>query len=71
MHLRSTEDQEVLIPGASLRVRFRTGETIWTESSHKYTLEEVSQMAARTGYRCDAQWADWEWPFAQSLYTAL
>lgn len=69
MHLRSKEDHQVHIPGAGIHVRFRTGETIWTESSHKYALEEVSQMAARTGYRCDAQWADHEWPFAQSLFT--
>ncbi len=71
MHLRSKEDQEVHIPDAGIRVRFRAGETIWTESAHKYTLDGVRQMAARTGYRCDAQWADPEWPFAQSLFTAV
>jgi len=71
MHLRSKEGQQVRIPGAGIGVHFRAGETIWTESSHKYTLGEASQMAARTGYRCDAQWADQEWPFAQNLFTAL
>jgi len=71
MHLQAKEDHEVRIAGAGIQVPFRGGETIWTESSHKYTLEEVGLMAARTGYRCDAQWADHEWPFAQSLFTAL
>jgi dimethylhistidine N-methyltransferase len=71
MHLRATQDQDVHIPGAGIRVRLRAGETMWTESSYKYTLEEVSQMAARTGYGCHAQWMDGEWPFAQTLFTAL
>jgi L-histidine N-alpha-methyltransferase len=71
MHLRAREEHEVHIAGAGLQVAFRAGETIWTESSHKYTLEEVARMAARTGYHCDAQWTDHEWPFSQSLFTAL
>lgn len=71
MHLVSTADQAVSIPGANLTARFREGETIWTESCHKYNLEEVAAMAARTGYRCAAQWVDAEWPFAQSLFFAV
>jgi hypothetical protein len=27
-------------------------------------------MGERAGYRCDAQWVDAEWPFAQSLFIA-
>jgi uncharacterized SAM-dependent methyltransferase len=45
-------------------------ETIWTESSHKYRPEDAVQMAERSGFRCDAQWLDAEWPFAQSLLIA-
>ncbi|PYT98362.1 MAG: L-histidine N(alpha)-methyltransferase, partial [Acidobacteria bacterium] len=45
-------------------------ETIWTESSHKYKAEEIPEMAERTGFRCEAQWIDSEWPFAQNLLTA-
>jgi dimethylhistidine N-methyltransferase len=67
MHLQSMEDQVVQVPRAKLSVRFREGETIWTESSHKYTPSEVAELAARTGYACEAQWIDREWPFAQSL----
>ena len=37
MHLRSKESQTVTIPGAELMVRFSAGETIWTESSHKFS----------------------------------
>jgi L-histidine Nalpha-methyltransferase len=70
MHLRSTANQTVRIPGAGLAVTFAPGETIWTESSHKYTCAEVVEMSKRTGYRCEAQWVDAEWPFAQSLWIA-
>jgi L-histidine N-alpha-methyltransferase len=70
MHLRSTVDQTVRVARASVEVRFRAGETIWTESSHKYNRAEVSQMGERTGFHCEAQWVDAEWPFAQSLFIA-
>src|ERR1700689_4135115 len=45
MHLRSLRPQTVHIPAADLRVEFLEGETIWTESSHKYSPEEVFSMA--------------------------
>jgi L-histidine Nalpha-methyltransferase len=70
MHLRSTSRQMVRIPGASMVVSFRAGETVWTESSHKYRRDEVVEMGQRTGFRCEAQWVDQEWPFAQSLLIA-
>jgi L-histidine Nalpha-methyltransferase len=70
MHLRSTCRQKVEIPAAGLRVMLDEDETIWTESSHKYFPEEVMEMAARTGFRCDGQWIDREWAFAQNLLIA-
>jgi len=70
MHLRSTRTQTVDIRGAGLKVNFIEGETIWTESSHKYRCDEAAGMGERAGFRCDAQWVDAEWPFAQSLFLA-
>ncbi len=70
MHLRSVSAQTVKIPGAGLAVTLDRGETIWTESSHKYNLPEVVQMAGACGFRCDTQWVDEEWPFALSLLVA-
>lgn len=67
MHLRSTRRQCVRIPAAGLRLMFEENETIWTESSHKYRAEEVVRMAEQTGFRCEGQWIDEEWPFAQNL----
>jgi dimethylhistidine N-methyltransferase len=67
MYLRSLEDQCVHIRALGLAVRFQEGETIWTENSHKYTVDRVQEMASRAGFTCAAHWVDQEWPFAQSL----
>jgi L-histidine N-alpha-methyltransferase len=70
MHLRSTSDQIVRIPAAEMKLVLSRDETIWTESSHKYTAEEIPAMAKRAGFRCDRQWIDREWPFAENLLIA-
>lgn len=70
MHLRSRKAQTVTIPGAELTVTFAEGETIWTESSHKYSPSEVFTLAQNAGFRCEAQWIDQEWPFAENLLIA-
>jgi dimethylhistidine N-methyltransferase len=70
MHLRARVAHTVEIRKAEMEVKFAKGETIWTESSHKFDLEEVRQMAGRSGFRCEAQWVDGQWPFAQSLWIA-
>ena len=70
MHLRSEQKQTVDIAAAGFEVEFQKGETIWTESSHKYSTEEIFQMARTAGFRCQAQWIDEEWPFAESLLVA-
>ena len=70
MHLRSTVDQAVRI-GADLSVVLKKGETIWTESSYKFRSQDVIRLARRTGFECEAQWIDEEWPFAQSLLRAV
>ena len=70
MHLRSTCRQTVNIPDAGLRLMLDEDEMIWTESSHKYRPEDAIEMAERTGFRCDGQWIDDEWPFAQNLLIA-
>jgi L-histidine Nalpha-methyltransferase len=70
MHLRSTRAQWVTIPRAGFSVRFAKDETIWTESCHKYRADEIPEMARHIGYRCDAQWLDSEWPFAENLLIA-
>ena len=68
MHLQSLHSQRVNIAGAGLLIRMDQGETIWTESSHKYRAEETAGMAERAGFRQVGQWVDEEWPFAQNLW---
>ncbi len=70
MHLRSKRRQTVSIPAAEIVSKFQAGETIWTESSHKYSAEEIVEMAQRCGFRCDMQWIDQEWLFAENLLVA-
>jgi dimethylhistidine N-methyltransferase len=70
MHLRSNRRQRVYIAAAALDAEFMEGETIWTESSHKYSANEIVQMAREAGFRCQAQWVDEEWSFAENLLIA-
>lgn len=71
MHLRSGQQQTVTIPAAELTVAFLEGETIWTESSHKYSEGEIHRIAEATHFRCIGQWMDHEWTFAESLLIAI
>jgi len=71
MHLRSKAWQRVTIRKAGFRCYLREGETIWTESSHKYRPRDVIQMGEGAGYRCAGQWLDAEWPLAQNLFFAV
>jgi len=68
MHLQSMCRQRVKIPGASLVIRLEEGETIWTESSHKYGASDPLEMAKRAGFSQTGQWIDGEWAFAQNLW---
>jgi dimethylhistidine N-methyltransferase len=70
MHLVSKRRQVVNIHDAGVVVEFQGGETIWTESSHKYSIQEVCQTAQDAGFRCEVQWADEQWPFAENLLIA-
>ena|SRR5438309_4200459 len=70
MHLVSTRPQSVAIPRAGCSVSFREGETIWTESSHKYRRGELMEIGRHAGFRALRQWLDGEWAFAQTLFVA-
>ena len=70
MHLQSQRTQRVTIQRADLAIDLQEGETIWTESSHKYAPGEPFQVAQAAGFHCKAQWVDHEWPFAENLLIA-
>ena len=67
MHLVSRVRQRVLIPGADLAVEFEAGESIWTESSNKYTPARIAEFAAGAGFSVRGQWVDADAGFALSL----
>jgi len=62
MHLLSLEEQTVHICGEAFN--FTRGESIFTESSYKYTIEGFSRLAAEAGYRQTHCWMDAEKLFA-------
>ncbi|HTS46807.1 MAG TPA: L-histidine N(alpha)-methyltransferase [Bryobacteraceae bacterium] len=70
MHLVSRVNQTVSILACGAAIQFRAGETIWTESSHKFLPEEMFVLAEGSGFRVEAQWVDRQWPFVESLWTA-
>lgn len=71
MHLRSRRSQSVTIGKADMSLDFAAGETIWTENSHKYSMEEVRSMAGAAGFRWESAWIDQQWPFAETLLSAI
>jgi L-histidine Nalpha-methyltransferase len=56
MHLVSRYDQSVQVPAARLDLRFAAGETIWTESSYKFTTDGVARLLDQAGLRTIEQW---------------
>jgi dimethylhistidine N-methyltransferase len=58
MHVVSLREQIVSIGDETFR--FRKGETILTECSYKYTVEEFGTMAGRAGFAVHTVWTDAE-----------
>ncbi|MDA1311692.1 MAG: L-histidine N(alpha)-methyltransferase [Acidobacteria bacterium] len=56
MHLISLKPQTIRLNGT--RVRFDEGESIHTENSYKFSIEEFQQLAARAGFQPANVWTD-------------
>jgi dimethylhistidine N-methyltransferase len=56
MHLVSLRRQLVSVAGHCLA--FERGETIWTESSYKYTIPGLAALAAEAGLIVEERWTD-------------
>jgi L-histidine N-alpha-methyltransferase len=70
MHLVSQRRQEIHIPAAALHVYFSSGETIWTESSYKYTESALADLGASAGFSVIEQWIETDARFALTLFGA-
>ena len=69
MHLASDKDQTVFI--ADQEIEFDEGETIWTESSCKYTVAEFEQLAQQAGLAVEQVWTDENKLFSVQYLTQL
>ena len=67
MHLLSLRDQTVHIGGR--RFEFAEDETIWTECSYKYSLEQFAERAGRAGWKVAQVWTDAEQYFSVQYLT--
>jgi L-histidine N-alpha-methyltransferase len=56
--LQARESAIVSIPSIGLQVRFRSGERIHTESSYKFSDEEIVALGAAAGFRHESAWHD-------------
>ena len=68
MHLLSLTRQTIFLDG--LEFGFEEGESIWTESSYKYDLEEFAALAERAGFDLVSAWMDEDKLFSVQLYVA-
>jgi L-histidine Nalpha-methyltransferase len=68
MHLRSERDQYVAIHDLDMQTSFRTGETIHTEISRKFDLDEVNAQLVSFGFQSRARWTDEQSWFAVCLF---
>lgn len=71
MQLVSCCDQRVRIPAAAIVVDFARDEWIWTESSYKYTPEQVEAMGMQAGFAVEARWIEGDARFALTLFRAV
>ena len=68
MHLRSRVQQDVTITQTKQVVTMAPGETIHTENSYKYTVEEIQAMGAQAGLELVQTWFDSRRYFLVSLF---
>ena len=56
MHLVSRSRQRVQVRASRLDLTFDPGESIWTESSYKYRIDDLAPMLGRAGLHVTGQW---------------
>jgi L-histidine N-alpha-methyltransferase len=70
MHLVSLEAQMVRISALDMEVRFQQGETIHTESSYKFDVDNLSKLARNSGFVLQEYWFDDSRRFSFNLMRA-
>jgi dimethylhistidine N-methyltransferase len=67
MHLVSRKRQRVSVAAAGVDFMIDEGESIWTESSYKYTPEQIGRALEQAGFTLVEQWIDDAGGFALTL----
>ncbi len=70
MHLESLVPQQVAVAALDLTIAFGAGETIHTEDSRKYSIEDISRLAESAGFELAESWYDGARLFSSSLLVA-
>jgi L-histidine Nalpha-methyltransferase len=68
MYLISNVDQKAFISELDLEVSFTVNETIHTENSCKYSLDDIDTLAEESGLSVEKQWFDTERLFSLNLF---
>ena len=66
----SMQDQEVYVSALEAAFRFTEGESIATEISQKYSLDEIKILAERTGFTLLENFTDSKGYFVDSIWEA-
>lgn len=69
MHLVSNQSQQVMVD--DLSVDFKSGESIHTENSYKYSIEEFQAMARKAGFASNTVWTDKDELFSLHYFSVV
>ena len=70
VYLESTREQTVNIASLNLIIALNEGERIHVENSYKFDLDQLSKMAAASGFKRTHTWFDERGLFSSSLFRA-
>jgi uncharacterized SAM-dependent methyltransferase len=68
LYLVSSDEQSVAIAAIGRPIRFTAGETIHTESCHKYSFADIEALAGAAGLQLAGQWTDRNRWFTVNLF---
>jgi dimethylhistidine N-methyltransferase len=68
-YLISLRRQRIVITGAQLEFELAAGESIWTESSHKYDPDQLIAEGVAAGFTGGEQWIDHDARFALTRFS--
>ncbi|MDC8451429.1 MAG: L-histidine N(alpha)-methyltransferase [Candidatus Nitrosotalea sp.] len=58
MHIQSKVDQEIWLSQIDVAIKFKKGEMILTEYSHKYTVDQIYSLAKKSDFKVKEIWKD-------------